>query len=185
MAVTSAIGVALGGGKPITFESVYGIGGIKSSAAYGESTVMVDGKPLKVRKVLENFPNDVSYMTPESVSTLLLMSKTLTKHPWDKERAAAHLGDEPVAKRCSASEILWAQYRTYKSIGKDIPLELVKIWAEMEWIGKVLEPQTWDIAQANKENLTPTQYRTKKLGRKMISDLTERYKQLMHESTRL
>lgn len=172
--------MSLGGGKPITLETLQG----KSLSKHSDiSIVTKDGRKLHYKKYLHNFPNDVSYMSKESVMTLLHMSSLKTKKkPWNKERANAHLGfDGPVAKRCSVSEELWLKYRTCKKSSIEISLEDVKKWAEMEIIKKLLQPQTWDIEKARKLKCDPNEFRKKKLGPELIAQLIARYRALLKD----
>ncbi len=178
VATASGIGMALGGGKPITYESLQSGSRGRPKETQVETE---DGQVVSVRRHLDNFPNDVTYMNEDSIKTVLFMSNKGKKaRPWNIERAKAHRGDFGIAaKRCSVSQELWTKYTICKETEKDISLQLVKVWAEMEWITKVLMPQTWDIAKARKEKIDPAVLRSKKLGMKLIQALTDRYQELM------
>ncbi len=178
IATASGIGMALGGSKPITYESLQS----GSAGRPSENSVETeDGQIVSVKKALQGFPNDVTYMNEDSIKTLLSMSnKGVKARPWDLKRAKAHRGDFGIAaKRCSVSQELWQKYLIYEQANKEVSLQLVKVWAEMEWISKILMPQTWDIARARKEKIDPAVLRSKKLGMELIQALTDRYKELM------
>lgn len=177
MSVASGIAMTFGKGKPITYESVMG----DSQRPKEKAVQTEDGRIVYVRERLENFPDDVTYLTEESIKTVLYLSKIGKKaKPWDTERAKAHLGEYGIeAKRCSASDELWAKFKTYQASGVPVKLSLVKAWAEMEWITDLLSPQSWDIERAKCTNKTPEEIRSAKLGQAFIDTLLNRYQELL------
>lgn len=184
MGVAIGISIALGGGKPVTIESLQES---YQQKMHEFSIRSSQGHTLRIKKLMDNFPYDVTYPNKDSISTMLHISKTSSKAPWSKERANACLGFHgDAAKRCSVSEILWKKYVIYTQQGMDVTLQRVKIWAEMEWIEKILQPQTWDIEKARREKRDATTIRSEKLGHALIMQLTQRYQELlMHEEKNL
>jgi len=87
---------------------------------------------VKQQAQSRSFPSDVTPLTAREatdmirISTLLKAAKAkrgteLTERErifiWDKERRAACLGCDPVARRCSMDDYLWAAYRHCKQRG--------------------------------------------------------------------
>lgn len=173
MAVANAIAMTLGDAKLITFETLQG----KQSLV--TSTILVDGKTINIHRPLENFPNDVTYMNQKSLAVLHSSTKV-----WPNERVNAHLGRLGIeAKRCSASEELWDKWQALQKATPPITpsLRTVEVWAELEFLHKLLRPTANERQEAKMRHCDPQQIVNGKLGDTLLHDITTHIQVLLSE----